>query len=251
MFERDKGHVSRSNFYALASSASSPSLHHHSCPPLLSFFLLDADDFYLHIGDFTGALYLCYPSYLPPHAFQALDVPFPLLLHRRLLCSMLWLGLFVSFSGEGFVDRQRIDDGFCQQHPRPHLFSFYICGSANADVKQGNDILFLAVPVAVIASFKKMKKLTNHKSLIVVALKESYLLTLRSNEKKVKRVHPFPLTEAFDPELCTVLVENLPEDHIIEILKKIFGEAGLCLITTNVKRLDESEARHQQELAQI
>ncbi|KAL4557127.1 hypothetical protein LXL04_035298 [Taraxacum kok-saghyz] len=64
MFERDKGHVSRSNFYALASSASSPSLHHHNCPPLLSFFLLDADDFYLHTGDFTGALYLCYPSYL-------------------------------------------------------------------------------------------------------------------------------------------------------------------------------------------
>ncbi|KAI3749456.1 hypothetical protein L2E82_20068 [Cichorium intybus] len=82
------------------------------------------------------------------------------------------------------------------------------------------------VPVAVIASFKKMKKLTHHKSFIVAALKESSLLTLSSNEKKVKRVHPFPLTEALDTELCTVLVENLPEDHTIENMKKIFGEAG-------------------------
>ncbi|KAI3699438.1 hypothetical protein L2E82_43751 [Cichorium intybus] len=82
------------------------------------------------------------------------------------------------------------------------------------------------VPVAVIASFKKMKKLTHHKSFIVVALKESFLLTLSSNEKKVKRVHPFPLTEALDIELCTILVENLPEDQTIENMKKIFCEAG-------------------------
>ncbi|KAI3681109.1 hypothetical protein L6452_35892 [Arctium lappa] len=83
------------------------------------------------------------------------------------------------------------------------------------------------VPVAVIASFKKMKRLTHHKSLIVAALKESSLLTLSSNEKRVKRVHPFPLTEVLDPELCTVLVENLPEDHTIENMKKIFGKAGI------------------------
>ncbi|KAL4563607.1 hypothetical protein LXL04_027652 [Taraxacum kok-saghyz] len=110
------------------------------------------------------------------------------------------------------------------------------------------------VPVAVIASFKKMKKLTHHKSLIVAALKESSLLTLSSNEKKVKRVHPFPLTEAFDPELCTVLVENLPEDHTIENMKKMFGQAGLCLITTNVlfsiKKItihEENAAREQRK----
>ncbi|KAI3741505.1 hypothetical protein L1987_59179 [Smallanthus sonchifolius] len=83
------------------------------------------------------------------------------------------------------------------------------------------------VPVAVIATFKKMKKLTHHKSLIVAALKESSLLTLSSNEKKVKRIHPFPLTEVLDPELCTVLVENLPEDHTIENMKKIFCHAGI------------------------
>lgn len=85
------------------------------------------------------------------------------------------------------------------------------------------------IPVGVIASFRKMKKLTTHKSLVVAALKESSILTLSKNQKKVKRVHPyaFPLTEVLDPELCTVLVENLPEDHTIENMKKIFGEAGI------------------------
>ncbi|KAK9056024.1 hypothetical protein SSX86_027111 [Deinandra increscens subsp. villosa] len=83
------------------------------------------------------------------------------------------------------------------------------------------------VPVAVIASFRKMKKLTQHKSLVVAALKESSILTLSSNEKKVKRIHPFPLTDFLDPELCTVLVENLPEDHTVENVKKMFCHAGV------------------------
>ncbi|XP_071697716.1 la-related protein 6A [Rutidosis leptorrhynchoides] len=83
------------------------------------------------------------------------------------------------------------------------------------------------VPVAVIASFKKMKKLTHHKYLVVAALKESSLLTLSSNGKKVKRVHPFCLTDVLDPELCTILVENLPEDHTVENMKKIFGDVGM------------------------
>nr|GEU68200.1 la-related protein 6A [Tanacetum cinerariifolium] len=76
------------------------------------------------------------------------------------------------------------------------------------------------IPVGVIASFRKMKKLTTHKSLVVAALKESSILTLSKNQKKVKRVHPFPLTEVLDPE-------NLPEDHTIENMKTIFGVAGI------------------------
>ncbi|KAL4571638.1 hypothetical protein LXL04_018401 [Taraxacum kok-saghyz] len=66
MFERDKSHVSSSNFYALA-------------PLLPPFFLtavshyspssfLDADDLYLHTGDFTDALSLSYSSYQPVKA---------------------------------------------------------------------------------------------------------------------------------------------------------------------------------------
>ncbi|KAI3456018.1 hypothetical protein Pfo_012681 [Paulownia fortunei] len=82
------------------------------------------------------------------------------------------------------------------------------------------------VPIEVIASFRKMKKLTKDASFIVAALKESALLVVSSNGKKVKRFHPLPLAEVKDPMVCTVLVENLPEDHSVENLRRVFGEAG-------------------------
>ncbi|XP_011096548.1 la-related protein 6A isoform X2 [Sesamum indicum] len=82
------------------------------------------------------------------------------------------------------------------------------------------------VPIGVIASFRKMKKLTRDTSVIVAALKESALLVVSSNGKRVKRLHPLPLAEVKDPMVCTVLVENLPEDHSLENLRRVFGEAG-------------------------
>ncbi|KAL0305505.1 UNVERIFIED_CONTAM: La-related protein 6A [Sesamum radiatum] len=71
-----------------------------------------------------------------------------------------------------------------------------------------------------------MKKLTRDTSVIVAALKESALLVVSSNGKRVKRLHPLPLAEVKDPMVCTVLVENLPEDHSLENLRRVFGEAG-------------------------
>ncbi|XP_042941513.1 la-related protein 6A [Carya illinoinensis] len=82
------------------------------------------------------------------------------------------------------------------------------------------------VPMAVIGSFRKMKKLTRDYSLIATALRESSFLVVSSNGKKVKRLHPLPSTEVRDPKLFTVLVENLPEDHSVENIQRIFGEAG-------------------------
>ncbi|KAL3741504.1 hypothetical protein ACJRO7_017044 [Eucalyptus globulus] len=82
------------------------------------------------------------------------------------------------------------------------------------------------VPIGVIASFRKMKKLTQDHSVVATALKESTFLVVSPDEKKVKRLHPFPSTEALDPKLCTVLVENLPEDHSVENLERIFSEVG-------------------------
>ncbi|KAH6773539.1 translocase 11 [Perilla frutescens var. frutescens] len=82
------------------------------------------------------------------------------------------------------------------------------------------------VPIGVVASFRKMKKLTRDTSWIVDALKESAILVVSSNGKKVKRLHPLPLAEIKDPMVCTVLVENLPEDHSVENLRQMFGEAG-------------------------
>ncbi|KAI8568298.1 hypothetical protein RHMOL_Rhmol02G0187300 [Rhododendron molle] len=82
------------------------------------------------------------------------------------------------------------------------------------------------VPIAVVASFRKMKKLTQDRSLIVAALKESSFLVVSSNRKKVKRLLPLPVSEVTDAQLCTVLVENLPEDQSTENIQRIFGEAG-------------------------
>ncbi|XP_057948835.1 la-related protein 6A [Malania oleifera] len=98
------------------------------------------------------------------------------------------------------------------------------------------------VPIGVIASFRKMKKLVRDSSLIVVALRESSLLVVSSDGKKVKRLHPLPFTEIKDPKLCTVLVENLPEDHSRENIWRIFGKVGniknICI--RNPQAIDES-----------
>ncbi|XP_065878270.1 la-related protein 6A [Euphorbia lathyris] len=82
------------------------------------------------------------------------------------------------------------------------------------------------VSISIIANFRKMKKLTRDHLFIGTALKESSLLVLSSDGRKVKRLHPFPLAEIRDPKLCTVLVENLPEDHSVENIRQIFGGVG-------------------------
>jgi len=81
------------------------------------------------------------------------------------------------------------------------------------------------VPIGVIASCRKIKKLTKDVSWIVAALRESSLLVVSANGKKVKRIHPLP-SENKDPMLSTVVVENLPDNHSEENLQQIFGEAG-------------------------
>ncbi|XVE88370.1 hypothetical protein DITRI_Ditri19aG0064300 [Diplodiscus trichospermus] len=82
------------------------------------------------------------------------------------------------------------------------------------------------VPISEISSFRKMKKLTGSFSSIVAALKESSLLVVSSDGKKVKRRNPLHFIEVRDPKLFTVLVENLPEDHSVENIRRIFGEVG-------------------------
>ncbi|KAK9267774.1 hypothetical protein L1049_010208 [Liquidambar formosana] len=82
------------------------------------------------------------------------------------------------------------------------------------------------VPIAVIASFRKLKKLIKDDLLLAAALRESSLLVVSSDGKKVKRLNPLPFNDVKDPKLCTVLVENLPEDHSADNIRRIFGEAG-------------------------
>ncbi|XP_038719719.1 la-related protein 6A-like isoform X2 [Tripterygium wilfordii] len=96
------------------------------------------------------------------------------------------------------------------------------------------------VPISVIASFRKMKKLSQDYFLITAALRESSLLVVSSDAKKVKRIHPLHFNEARDPKFCTVLVENLPEDHSVESIQRIFGEVG-NIKSISIRDLNVSE----------
>ncbi|XP_027360921.1 la-related protein 6A isoform X1 [Abrus precatorius] len=101
------------------------------------------------------------------------------------------------------------------------------------------------VPISVIASFRKMKKLTRDHSFIVTALKESSLLVVSGDGKRVKRLNPFRFNENRDHKLYTVLVENLPEDHSKENIQQIFHEAGnIKRITINNPRSTAESVKH-------
>ncbi|KAH9606957.1 hypothetical protein KSS87_009351 [Heliosperma pusillum] len=89
------------------------------------------------------------------------------------------------------------------------------------------------VPISVIATFRKVKRLTKDSSVIVDALKESSQLVISSDGKKVKRLHPLPSSsltnpssETNSPKFCTIVVENLPEDSSTENIRRIFGQVG-------------------------
>ncbi|PKI67985.1 la-related protein 6A [Punica granatum] len=97
------------------------------------------------------------------------------------------------------------------------------------------------VPIGVIGSFRKMKKLSRDHAFISAALKESTFLVVSPDGKKVRRLNPLPVVEVRDHKLFTVLVENLPEDHSVENLKKIFGEVG------KVKKISIHDANATEE----
>ncbi|XLR46002.1 hypothetical protein S83_030662 [Arachis hypogaea] len=104
------------------------------------------------------------------------------------------------------------------------------------------------VPVSVIASFRKMKRLSRDHSVIAAALQESSVLVVSSDGKRVKRVNPFRFKESRDHKLYTVLVENLPEDHSKDNLQRIFREAGnIRRISIYDPRSAAESTKHKQE----
>ncbi|KAH7651823.1 La-related protein 7 [Dioscorea alata] len=82
------------------------------------------------------------------------------------------------------------------------------------------------VPIALIASFRKMKKLVQDLCLIEAALRTSTELVVSSDGKGVKRSKPLPIAEINDAKARTILVENLPQDYSTENMQKIFGNVG-------------------------
>ncbi|XP_020252806.1 la-related protein 6A [Asparagus officinalis] len=88
------------------------------------------------------------------------------------------------------------------------------------------------VPIVVIASFRKMKRLVRDLSLIEEALRTSSQLVVSKDGRKVRRLHPLPVSEIKDSKLCTVIVENLPDDYSTDNLEKIFAKLGKVLNIT-------------------
>ncbi|KAK1299439.1 hypothetical protein QJS10_CPB14g00468 [Acorus calamus] len=82
------------------------------------------------------------------------------------------------------------------------------------------------VPIEVIASFRKMKKLVQDSSQIEIALRTSSQLIISSDKKSVKRLKPLSDSDISNAEFRTVLVENLPDDHSRDNLQRIFGDVG-------------------------
>ncbi|XP_068637104.1 la-related protein 6A [Aristolochia californica] len=98
------------------------------------------------------------------------------------------------------------------------------------------------VPIGLIASFRKMKKLCPDILLIEAALKASSHLVISSDGKRVRRLHPLPDTDIKDGMSRTVLVENLPEDHSSENIQRICGGVGI------IKNISVRDPHGAQEL---
>ncbi|CAD5190661.1 unnamed protein product [Musa acuminata subsp. malaccensis] len=82
------------------------------------------------------------------------------------------------------------------------------------------------VPIAVIASFRRMKKLVQDLSLIEAALRTSSQLVVSEDGKKVRRLNPLPVVATTEAKSRTILVENLPDDRSEENMQRIFGKLG-------------------------
>lgn len=94
------------------------------------------------------------------------------------------------------------------------------------------------VPIAVVANFRKIKNLLKNYALVAVALRSSKELVVSEDGKKVRRLHPLPHVDLEEIQSRTVVAENLPADHSIESMERLFGSVG------NVKmvRICEPEA---------
>ncbi|CAK8577548.1 unnamed protein product [Lathyrus sativus] len=82
------------------------------------------------------------------------------------------------------------------------------------------------VPIAVIASTKKIKSLVSNIHLLTQAIRHSSKLVLSADGKKVKRKNPFTEKDKEELQSRIVVAENLPDDHSHQNLQKIFSVVG-------------------------
>jgi len=93
-------------------------------------------------------------------------------------------------------------------------------------VKQVNKDPEGFVPIAVVASTKKLKSLNISHQLVAQALRSSSKLIVSNDSKKVKRKNRFTDKDKEELQLRTVVAENLPDDHSHQNIEKIFNVVG-------------------------
>eukprot|EP01018_Ginkgo_biloba_P019774 Gb_28384 [translate_table: standard] len=80
------------------------------------------------------------------------------------------------------------------------------------------------VPIPVIASFKKVKALvSNHWLGVTVALRTLLQLIVSEDGKKVRQAYPMSDIDIEELQSCTVVAENLLEDHSNQNIEKVFN----------------------------
>ncbi|GAB2294212.1 hypothetical protein Dimus_028430 [Dionaea muscipula] len=82
------------------------------------------------------------------------------------------------------------------------------------------------VPIAVVASFKKIKALISTNSQLAAVLRNSKKLVVSDDGKKVKRLHSLTASDMEELQARIIVAENLPEDHCHQNLMKIFSSVG-------------------------
>ncbi|XP_022897390.1 la-related protein 6C [Olea europaea var. sylvestris] len=93
-------------------------------------------------------------------------------------------------------------------------------------VKQVNKDPEGFVPIAVVASTKKLKSLNISHQLVAQALRSSSKLIVSNDSKKVKRKNRFTDKDKEELQLRTVVAENLPDNHSHQNIEKIFNVVG-------------------------
>ncbi|GFS41180.1 RNA-binding protein [Actinidia rufa] len=102
-------------------------------------------------------------------------------------------------------------------------------------------VLAPLVPISFIASWKKIKSLISNHHLLAQALRSSSVLVVTNDGKKVKRKNLFTDKDREELLSCTVVADNLPDDHSHHNLEKIFSVVGRVK-TVQICRPQESNS---------
>lgn len=100
-------------------------------------------------------------------------------------------------------------------------------------------------PIETIASFQRMKKITEDLSVVVAALKESTLLLVSEDGKNIKRKNPLPAEKINATPRCVYMKgfsETATLEEIQEIVHKEIKEGEKLLMTT-MRRMKGEESK--------